>query len=762
MTIAEGTHVLRLKKNLTLGRDPSNDIQVEKPASCFHAVIEWQAGSWYVTDLQTEYGTFLNSKRLKSPRLLRPGDKIHIGSSQFIFNLDESLTRIDDKFTIRLDVLNLNHKVGKTTLLRNISLSILPQEFVAIVGASGAGKTTLLNALCGLSPASQGRVLLNNYDFYRNLEVYRSDLGYVPQEDIIHKELTVMQALDYSARLRLSADVTPQERRQRIDAVLADLELGHRRHASIKQLSGGERKRVSIGVELLTQPNLFFLDEATSGLDPGMETQMMRLLRRLADQGRTVILITHATKNVMLCDQVAFLTQGGRIAFWGPPAEALTYFGVQDFDEIYLLLEREVPEQRQQQYLASEHHQQYVTDRQRVIEQTETRGKLPQPRRRVSIWRQWWILTQRNLTVLRRDRASLILMLLVAPILGVAEFAVWSSDVFDTTDGNPADAFTMLFVIVLVAVLVGNLSMMREIVREADIYRRERMIGLRLLPYISSKVCLGVVLSLYQASIFLSLKLLSVDFGVQDLATGLKMFLTLFFVTLAAMIMGLLVSALASSQNVAPLLTILFIVPQITFSGVLVPLGSLGPGANLVSKLTITRWGHETMVTLSGVGQDIAADHCWQMTEAKRDNLTESEKQQCDCLGPNLFTQCRFPGIGGEYHPAVDQPEPKQPKQPGEAPEFDPFDQNLQQSFEDYSDRVDAYTKAMDTWQDQYGDWKENRGRAIASGEALIRRYTEAEGRGYDVNVPGHWGRLGLVSLGMLTAITVMQKRKDR
>src|SRR5439155_9732150 len=177
-------------------------------------------------------------------------------------------------------------------------------------------------------------------------------------------ELTPFQALDYSARLRLPGDMDTEERHQRVLDTLETLGIAERKNVAIQRLSGGQRKRVSIGAELITRPGLFFLDEATSGLDPGTENQMMRLLRRLADQGHTIVLITHATKNVMLCDQVLFLARGGHLAYFGPPDRALTYFGVSDFDEIYLRLEDELtPEQWGQRYQSSEECATFVKDR---------------------------------------------------------------------------------------------------------------------------------------------------------------------------------------------------------------------------------------------------------------------------------------------------------------------------------------------------------------------------------------------------------------
>jgi len=224
---------------------------------------------------------------------------------------------------LRLDACDLVYRVGSLKLLDDVSLSILPTEFVTIVGVSGAGKSTLLNALCGFRPATKGSVFVNGDNLYKNYDAYRTELGYVPQDDIIHQDLTVQQALNFAAQLRLTPNTSEADRRQQVEQVLMDLELQEQAKTYVKNLSGGQRKRVSIGVELLTKPGLFFLDEATSGLDPGTELQMMRLLRRMASQGRTVVLVTHTTKNLMISDLVVFLAKGGRVAYFGPPKDAL-------------------------------------------------------------------------------------------------------------------------------------------------------------------------------------------------------------------------------------------------------------------------------------------------------------------------------------------------------------------------------------------------------------------------------------------------------
>lgn len=763
------TLVLRELKSLSFGRDPRNTTVIDHPVvSRFHAQIDLKSGTWVIEDLHSSNGTYVNGRQLRNPQPLRPGDTIRIGPYHFVFNFDETLIQQNDSGNLRLDAVHLSKVTSKNNILLNdISLSILPQEFVAVVGVSGAGKSTLLDALNGLRPATSGSVLVNEQDLYKNFNLFRTDLGYVPQDDIIHRELTVSQALDYAARLRLPADVTRAERKQQIQSVLQDLELREREHLRVRSLSGGQRKRVSIGVELLTQPSLFFLDEATSGLDPGTETLMMRLLRRLADQGRTILLITHATKNVMVCDLVVFLAKGGRIAYFGPPAEALTYFGVEDFDEIYLKIEGEqTPEAWEQQYRQSTLYQTYITQRQATLSVPTTpqkaKSKPPQPRTTaISGWRQFSILAQRNWTILRQDRASLILMLALAPILGLLDFVMWQRPMFDVTNGDPGQVFTLLFITVLTAVMVGSLAMMREIVKEREIYRRERMIGLKILPYVLSKVWLSLLLALYQAAIFLLTKVLAVDLPI-DWHNLLGMYFTLFLATLGGMVMGLFVSALAPNQSVAPLLTILFLLPQITFSGAIISLDSLGTPGQVLSQITVTRWPYESLITLSDVGKDIAGDSCWQLSSDEREKLSDKDQEKCQCLGPQIFTQCTFPALRQEYDPAVDQPQPAKPEDPGDPPKLTADNRSTyEDEIEDYNDKVKDYRDQLDTWQDQFSDWREKRGTAIAAAELLVGRFHDKAGTAFAVNVGKHWLKLGLIMVGMLSLVVFIQHRQD-
>ena len=350
---------------LTIGRVQDNDVVLNYPqVSVYHARLLREGESHRLTDLESTNHTYVNGLRVTS-QLLHARDEIRIGPFRFIY-IETELTQFDESEGVRIDALHLK-KVGsnQTVLLQDISLSIPARSFVALVGGSGAGKTTLLDALSGFRPAQQGSVFYNGRDYYHNLAAFSSQIGYVPQDDIVHRDLTVERVLYYAAKLRLPHDFTEAHIEQRIADVLDDVEMKHRRQLLVSQLSGGQRKRVSIALELLAKPSIFFLDEPTSGLDPGLDRKMMILLRRLADRGHTILLVTHATNNINVCDTVCFLAPGGNLAYFGPPEEAKAFFKQPDFAEIYSVLEpvddaRSIPATAAERFKQSAAYQQYI------------------------------------------------------------------------------------------------------------------------------------------------------------------------------------------------------------------------------------------------------------------------------------------------------------------------------------------------------------------------------------------------------------------
>lgn len=629
---------LRDQAQITIGRAANNDIHIDHPAvSRHHARITRRGDSYVIEDLGSSNGTFVNGEPIAAgvQHSLNRGDSIRIGPRRFTLEM-ESIQQVDESRDLRLDGLHLNQPVSKTlNLLQDISLSFQPREFVAVVGVSGAGKSTLLDALNGFRPARIGHVMVNGIDLYDNFDAYRTDLGYVPQDDIIHKELPIARALDYSAQLRLPPDTSSEERTGRVNEVMNVLGLSERRDVQIARLSGGQRKRVSIGAELLMQPGLFFLDEATSGLDPGTESQMMRMLRSLADRGHSIVLVTHATKNVMMCDQVVFLAKGGHLAWFGPPDDALTYFGVDDFDGIYEKLDEELtPETWGQRYRDSSHYQKNVVERLRqhypTFSDTPTTAPEPAPAaieaptveappRRASQLRQFRILSARYLDIIRRDRVNVLLLLGIAPALGAIDLISWPRNIFDPVGGDAVRAMTMLFMAALIPFLVGALSSVREIVKETPIYKRERAVTLKVFPYLLSKVWVGFLFAFYHAGALFAVKLLAVDFSQVGTTQLLQFYGTLTLAAMSGVMWGLLISVVVPREEQAMVLVIAVIVFQLVFSGGLMPLSQLGAGGEVLGGVTSTKWSFQALTTAS-------------------------EVKTGDCDGPSL-ANCGLPGL---------------------------------------------------------------------------------------------------------------------
>ncbi len=312
---------------LTIGRSPDNAVTLTHPqVSARHASIVREGNSYRINDLGSTNHVYVNGQRVSS-HLLKQQDVIRIGPYELVYTGTQLVQRGNSK-SIRIDAKNLwQYGDKQKVLLNDISLVIPAGKFVAIVGGSGAGKSTLMDAMNGVRPAKSGQVLYNGQDYYRSKASFSTQLGYVPQFDIIHKNLTVERALYYTAKMRLPSDTPNDEIKQRIDEVLNDVDMADRRKQPIHTLSGGQQKRVSIALELLSEPNVLFLDEPTSGLDPGLDRKMMLLLRTLADKkGHTIVLVTHATNNISNCDLVCFLAPGGHLAYYGPPERGQNLF----------------------------------------------------------------------------------------------------------------------------------------------------------------------------------------------------------------------------------------------------------------------------------------------------------------------------------------------------------------------------------------------------------------------------------------------------
>lgn len=588
---------------ITIGRASDNAIVIDHPqVSAYHAILQREPDRTIVKDLDSTNGTYISGQRITAAPITS-GDTLHIGTYRLIYH-DDGLRQTDADL-IRLDAINLYKAVElkdrTLVLINDISLSIQPKELVAVVGGSGTGKSTLLNALSGVLPAPQGTVLLNGDDYYAQFDAYRGSLGYVPQDDIINRELTVEQTLYYAARLRLPRDLSDEEIHERISSVLVDVDLIAQRHTEVSRLSGGQRKRVSIAVELLARPRLFFLDEPLTGLDPGISKRMMSLLRRLTDRGQTILLITHATSSVTVCDKIIFLGRGGKLCFFGSPQEALEFFDVSAFADIYALLEQDAdsPATWEARFKQSALYQRTIAQPQAAVaaEQRTPAATAPSPAgrhappapqndaqpvqpasttrkaRKTSWWQQYMLLTGRYFTTVRRDRVNLTIMLLSAVAIGVIIALVTAEAVFRDA-ASPLTAQQVLFLLAVASVFIGTSNAAQEVAKENPIYLRERLVGLHVVPYILSKFTVLSTLSLLQSILLVLVVLPGVGLPPPGalLPGVLELIIGVWLTMISGVAMGLLVSAWAPNTDTAISVVPILLVFQIMLAGLIFPL----------------------------------------------------------------------------------------------------------------------------------------------------------------------------------------------
>ncbi len=575
---------------VTIGRDSSATLQLDAPTiSRIHATINQDSGGRYILRDRSTNGVFVNNQRVKQSAIVANGATIVIGSFTLIVRGDE-IQILDQGNQIRLDVHNLILETRGKRRLDDLSFALEPGQFVALVGGSGAGKSTLMRTLLGIEAPSKGVVYLNGTDLRQNFNIYRTQIGYVPQDDIIHMNLSVEEVLRYAAQLRLPPDI---DLNAVVEQALSDIKMTHRRTASIENLSGGQRKRVSIGVELLANPKLFFLDEPTSGLDPGLDKQMMELLRDLAHKGgRTIVLVTHATANITECDRIVFLGRDGKFCYFGSPAEALDFFGVTSFADIYIKLEEVAEIDRYVDlYRKSRYFQQYVAN---SLNPTATRNtQLPPTAKQVNSISQWQIFTQRQFSLITRDRINLGLALFTAPAgISLINFALRDKDPFilgsSPDNGLPGLALQVLFVFTCASLWVGLSSSLQEIVKESAIYLRERLINLQIPAYLGSKFTVLAALAIIQTFLILITITTGFKSPTPDLIPWqLGIFINTFLTLTASFSLGLLVSAAVINSSQANSALPLLLLPQIIFSGVLFKLQGLGA---TISGLMLSRW----------------------------------------------------------------------------------------------------------------------------------------------------------------------------
>jgi ABC-type multidrug transport system ATPase subunit/pSer/pThr/pTyr-binding forkhead associated (FHA) protein len=554
-----------------IGRHPDNEIVLNAPGiSRYHASLAYGSGARPIlTDLGSTNGTFVNGELVTHPRPVGPDDLIFLGG--IVLRLDGNQIQWYDLSASRICAWGLSKEIAGRTILKDVSLAIDRCEFVGLIRPSGCGKSILLDALSGLRPATSGSVYINQLDLYRNFDTLRRSIGRVPQHDILFDGLSVERTLAYAARLRLPAGTPRAEVRCLVEEVMETVGLEEERATPFGQLSGGQQKRLSLGIELITKPSFIFLDEPTSPLDPQTVENLMVLFRRLADEGRIVVMVTHRFERFELMHHVAILTPGGRLAFFGPPREALTYFGCREPHEIYRLLDNCDPERLSAAFQASPQFQRYVGNRiaeAQELARTTVQARLPEqakPQRlkRGFGLRQWLHLTCRYLEIKLKDqRHTALLFLQPALIAALLSFIA---------RGTLNDANT-LFITAIIAIWFGANNAVREIVAEAPIYARERFINLKIPSYACSKFVVLGGLSLIQCALFVSLLIWFGRLSGQDFSLLL---LICYLTSLGGIALGLFLSALVNTTEKAISLLPLILIPQLLLAGFLKPLDDL-------------------------------------------------------------------------------------------------------------------------------------------------------------------------------------------
>ena len=609
-------------KAMRIGRIPDNDLVLpDLDVSRHHAELRKSpTGSYEIVDLGSHNGTFVNGQRVTS-RQLTEQDLVSIGHSSFRLTNGELIQFVDDgqvTFTAQDLVVKVS---GGKVLLDHVTFPIPEKCLVGVIGPSGAGKSTLLGALTGMRPADTGTVLYDNRDLYQDYAELRYRIGLVPQESVLHTQLTARRALQFSGELRFPADTTATERDVRVDEVMAELGLTKHANTRADRLSGGQLKRVNVAQELLTKPSLLFLDEPTSGLDPGLDKSVMEQMRDLAHDGRTVIVVTHSVANLDTCDRLLVLVPGGRIAFYGPPDEGLSYFRLPGWAEVFQAFEAYPDRDWAAEFAASPAYAQYVLG-QRPKPPPQAGGQelpaAPPPQRRGAL-RQMTTLTRRYVRVIAADRGYLLSMLLLPIILGALIHFVGSSAGLTGLPHTNQNAEELLLTLTICACLSGTASSVRELVKERPIYVRERAAGLSSGAYLFSKLIVLGVISIVQSALLVLIGLFGQKMPPKGAIPGvpplLEILIAIAALSLASMCLGLLVSALVSTSEKAMPFLVLLTMAQVILSGGVVSLVGK-PGLEQLAYIAPARWGFGAVAStvnlnVIGVAAPGSTDPLW-------------------------------------------------------------------------------------------------------------------------------------------------------
>ena len=612
----------------TIGRAHDNDIIIpDVLASRYHAYLVQSPLGTEIREAQGIKGTFLfvNGARVGSA-VLNEGDVVTIGNVDLVFT-DGNLVRCTEAATCSggLEVNGVHFKVHKKELLDNICLDCGPGTLTAIIGGSGAGKTTLSRLIAGYTRPSLGSVTFEGHDIHAEYALLRSRIGMVPQDDVVHRQLTVNQALSYAAELRLPPDTSKEEHAHVVAQVLEELDLTKHADTRVDKLSGGQRKRASVALELLTQPSLLLLDEPTSGLDPALDRQVMLMLRQLADAGRVVVVVTHSLTYLDVCDHVMLLAPGGKTAFNGPPDQVEAAMGTRNWADIFTSVGDD-PDAANQRFLAQNRPPPLAAH---AAEKAAELG----PSVRISTWRQFSTIARRQVRLIVSDRVYFAFLALLPFVMGALALTVRGIpgtnrkgfDVAPLQSVAPTQPAQILVLLNVGAVFTGIALTIRDLISERPIFLREQAVGMSTSAYLLAKIVVFCVFAIVQSAIMTTIVVLgkgaptkgAVLLGSSNLDASIELFVGVAATCVTSSLLGLLLSALArSNEQIMPLLVV-SIMSQLVLSGGMIAV--TGRKLDPVSWVTPARWGYAaeaSTVDLRGlISPNLSAqDGHWQHT----------------------------------------------------------------------------------------------------------------------------------------------------
>ena len=579
---------------LRIGRNNDNEIVVsDLSVSRYHAELRRDSrGGYEIVDLSSHNGTYVNGQRVTSARVTE-ADIISIGPATFHV-VGQELVEFIDTGDVSLNVQGITVRIsGGKVLLDQVSFPLGERCLLGVIGPSGAGKSTLLGALTGMQPAGEGSVLYDNRDLYKNYAELKHRIGLVPQQDIMHTQLTARRALRYAAELRFPRDTSARERNQRVDEVIGELGLTKHAQTRASSLSGGQRKRVSVALELLTKPSLLFLDEPTSGLDPGLDKSVMEMMAGLAHDGRTVIVVTHSVANLDLCDRLLVLVPGGKVAFFGPPRDGLKHFGKPGWAEVFQAFEAEPGRDWAGEFRRSPLYAQYITTGMNAVAPSSSPRRIAPPPRSRNHLSQLSTLVRRYLAVIASDKGYLATLAIAPVALAVILRAASSSMGLAGGPHGNANAITVLDILAIGACFIGTLNAVREIVKEKSIYTRERAAGLSAGAYLWSKLLVLGALSAVQAALMTVVGLIGRPVPAHGSVipnSMVELVVAMAVLAIASMTIGLMISAVVRTSETTLVLLFISVMLQIVLTGGVISIvGKVG--VEQLAWISPSRWG---------------------------------------------------------------------------------------------------------------------------------------------------------------------------